>query len=100
MVSLIDGILFTCLLLSPLIVFAVTRWWGAIPQWKLSLVAGSWLGVLAAVTNRVTGNEAPLSGLEGALVVAIVICSSLGAIALLCYSLRIRRNRPDATYSL
>ncbi|NLV10489.1 hypothetical protein GOC74_11170 [Halomicrobium mukohataei] len=95
-----EAVLVSATLLLPALVLAVVRWRGAIRRWKLPLVAGVWLAVVANLANTVIDSGSLPSGLDRTLVGVLVVVASLLGIALSVYGWRRYRTDPDATVDL
>ncbi|ACV48307.1 hypothetical protein Hmuk_2194 [Halomicrobium mukohataei DSM 12286] len=87
-------------LLLPALVLAVVVRRRAIRRWKVPLVAGAWLAVVANLANTVIDSGSTLAGFDQTLVSAVVVGASLLGIVLSVYGWRHYRSDPDATVEL
>lgn len=93
-------VLVSATLLLPALVLVVVPWRGAIRRWKLPMIAGVWLVMVANLTNTAIEAGSLPAGIGQTLVSAVVVGASLLGMALVIYSWRLRRTDPDAMVSL
>jgi len=93
-------VLASAVVVLPLLLIVVARWRGGVARWKLPMIAGVWLTVVASLTTTVTQSGSPMAGVGQVLVSAVVVVASIAGMGLLYYSWRLRRTDPGATVSL
>ena len=95
-----EAVLVSATLLLPALVLVVVGWRGAIRRWKLPMLAGVWLAVVASLTNTASEPGSLPARFDQTLVSAVVVGASLLSMALAIYSWRLYRTDPDATVNL